>query len=135
MERIPQDATDAELAVLQVLWDQGTRTVRQIADVIYPNGTAAHYGTVQKLLERLEGKGLAGRDRTCWPHVFAAAVDRQTLIGFRLRAMAEKLCGGSLTAVLTHLVQTDSLSAEERKALRARLDELEQQFKSKTRRR
>ena len=50
----PPDVTDAELAVLQTLWEQGEATIRQLTDVLYPEGKAAHYGTVQKLLERLE---------------------------------------------------------------------------------
>src|SRR5437879_5075616 len=103
MERELQDATDAELAVLQVLWDRGASTVRQLTEVIYPHGGTAHYGTVQKLLERLESKGFVSRDRGCWPHVFSAAIEREAFIGLRLRAMAEKLCGGSLTPLLTHL--------------------------------
>ena len=38
-------------------------------------------------------------------HVFRAAVERDELIGRRLRAVADTLCGGSLTPLLTHLVQ------------------------------
>jgi predicted transcriptional regulator len=131
MERVSQDATDAELAVLQVLWDQGPVTVRTITDVIYPKGTASHYGTVQKLLERLEAKGFVNRDRRHWPHVFAAAIDRDALIGMRLRVMADKLCGGSLTPLLTQLVHAKGLSAEDRRALRRQLDELEQKYRRK----
>ncbi len=133
--RIAQDATDAELAVLQALWDGGPSTVRMLADVIYPQGTSAHYGTVQKLLERLEAKDLVSRDRRPWPHVFEAALNRASFIGYRLRAMAEKLCGGSLTPLLTHLVQEERLTPGERQALRDLLDELERQASAKTRRR
>jgi predicted transcriptional regulator len=86
-------------------------------------------------LERLEAKGFVHRDRSSWPHVFAAALDREGLIGLRLRAMAEKLCGGSLTPLLTHLVQAERLSSEERQALRARLDELERQSTPRNRNR
>jgi predicted transcriptional regulator len=124
MERAPHDATDAELAVLQVLWDQGPVTVRTITDVIYPKGTASHYGTVQKLLERLEAKRFVSRDRGHWPHVFAAAIDRDVLIGMRLRVMADKLCGGSLTPLMLNLVRAKPLSAGEVAELRALLDSL-----------
>src|ERR1700687_2506317 len=109
MARVPHDATDAELAVLQVLWDHGPVTVRTITDVIYPKGTASHYGTCQKLLERLEAKRFVSRNRRPWPHVFSAAIDREALIGMRLRVMADKLCGGSLTPLLTQLVQAEGL--------------------------
>ena len=56
MARTPQDITDAELAVLTLLWEQGRCTVRYLTDTIYPGGSGAHYATVQKLLERLENK-------------------------------------------------------------------------------
>jgi predicted transcriptional regulator len=116
------DVTDAELAVLQELWERGSATIRQLADALYPGGTTAQYATVQKLLERLESKGCARRDRKSWPHVFAATVGRDDLIGRRLRAVAEKLCGGSLTPLLTHLMSVERLSPKERDELRTLLD-------------
>jgi predicted transcriptional regulator len=125
MDHPTQDVTDAELAILQVLWDQGQATVRQLTDAIYPEGTASHYATVQKLLDRLEAKDCVARDRGRWPHVFGAAIRREELIGLRLRAMAEKLCGGSLTPLLLHVLKTDQLSANERQELRAYLEELQ----------
>jgi predicted transcriptional regulator len=130
MARTPQDVTDAELAILMVLWDRGPATVRQLTDELYPEGTASQYATVQKLLERLEGKGCVARDRRPWPHVFEAAVDRDELIGRQLRAVAEKLCGGSLAPLLTHLLRIENLSPKERQELRAFMDELDQQSQS-----
>src|SRR5262249_24119933 len=105
MARTPQDVTDAELAVLQVLWDQGPAPIRALTDVLYPDGGTAHYATVQKLLERLEAKGCVSRDRAGAVHSFTATLDRDELIGRRLRDVAEKLCGGSLTPLLTNLVR------------------------------
>src|SRR6516165_8714256 len=100
MGRSPQDVTDTELAVLQVLWDRGPATRRQITDVLYPGGGPAHYTTVQKLLERLEGKGYVNCDRRREVLTFTAAVDRGQLISRKLLEMADKLCGGSLTPLL-----------------------------------
>src|SRR5262249_10192887 len=57
MARTPPDVTDAELAVLQVLWDRGPATIRELTPLLYPDVTDASYATVQKLLERLEAKG------------------------------------------------------------------------------
>ena len=121
------DVTNAELAVLQTLWQHGASTIRQIADILYPGGKAAQYGTVQKLLERLEEKECVSRDRSLWPHVFSAAVDRATLIGWRLRETAEKLCGGSMTPLLLHLLDTEQFGDEERHELRSFLEQLKQQ--------
>lgn len=125
MPRTPQDITEAELAVLQVLWEQSSATIRHITDLLYPQGRAAQYATVQKLLERLESKGCVRRDRRSSVHVFAAAVEREELVGRRLQALAEKLCGGSWTPLLTHLVQSQRLSNQDRQALRALIDEFE----------
>jgi predicted transcriptional regulator len=122
MDHIVHDVTDAELAVLQELWERGSATIRALADALYPGGSAAQYATVQKLLERLEAKGCARRDRRPWPHLFTATVGRDDLIGRRLRAVAEKLCGGSLTPLLTHLMSVERLSPTERDELRALLD-------------
>jgi predicted transcriptional regulator len=118
------DVTDAELAVLQALWDAGTATIRQLTDTLYPGGSAAHYGTVQKLLERLEAKGCVRRDRSVWPHDFAPLIDRETLIGWRLRAMAEQLCGGSLTPLLLHLLKAEQFDDRERQELHSFLHQL-----------
>src|SRR4051794_27348037 len=117
------DVTEAELAVLQVLWDRGQATIRQITDAIEPSGGASRYATVQKLLERMEAKGVVRRDRSLYVHVFSAAIDRDELIGRRLRAVAETLCGGSLTPLLTHLARVKPLTEQERRELRALIDE------------
>lgn len=131
MARTPQDVTDTELALLQVLWDGGTATIRQLTDAVYPDGGTAQYATVQKLLERLESKGCVRRERTPPAHVFTAAIAREDLIGRRLRDMAEKLCGGSLTPLLTHLVRTRGLSPRERQELRDLIDHLDSKSKGK----
>lgn len=119
------DVTDAELAVLQVLWEHGSATIRQLTEILYPDGNEAHYATVQKLLERLEGKGHVQRDRRGHAHRFSARTDRDTLVGHRLRTMAEKLCGGLMAPLLTHLVRAEALSPRERQELRDLIDKLE----------
>jgi predicted transcriptional regulator len=131
MDERPLDVTDAELSVLQTLWERDTATIRQITDVLYPQGTAAQYSTVQKLLERLESKDCVWRDRGTWPHRFKAAIDRETLIGWRLSAMAEKLCGGSMAPLLLHLLKSEKFSSSERQELRSFLDQLKQTARPK----
>lgn len=117
------DVTETELALLQVLWERGRCSTRQIADVHYPGGGTSHYATVQKLLERLEAKGLVRRDRSLFVHTFVAAIDRDELIGRRLRGLADALCGGSLVPILSHLARPDALTDAERQALRDLIDE------------
>lgn len=114
--------TDAELRVLDALWRLGPAPIRRLTDDLYPHGGAAHYATVQKLLERLEAENCVSRDRSAMTHVFAAAVSRDDLIGGQLRALADRMCGGSLAPLLTQLISTDALSADDRRELRKLLD-------------
>jgi BlaI family transcriptional regulator, penicillinase repressor len=127
MARTPRDVTERELAVLQALWDAGPTTIRRLTDALYPGGGTTHYATVQKLLDRLEAKGCVRRDRAGPAHMFTAAIGRDDLIGRRLRDMAEELCGGSLTPLLTHLMRTRRLTADERRELRSLIDDLERE--------
>ncbi len=117
--------TDAELAILEVLWEQAEATIRQITAKLYPQGTVSEYATVQKLLGRLEAKGCVDRDRSGFAHVFRASLDRRELIGRRLEEVAEKLCDGSLVPLLMHLTRAANLSPEDRAALRQLLEETE----------
>ncbi len=120
-----QDVTDAELALLQSLWDAGPATIRQLVLRVYKQGGASVYATVQKLLDRLESKGFVRRDRAAQVHIFQAAVDREELIGRRLRAVADSLCGGSLSPLLSHLVEDRGLSDAERRELRGLIERLD----------
>jgi predicted transcriptional regulator len=131
MPRTPQDVTDAELAILRLLWERQRDTIRRLSETIYPNGTTVHYATVQKLLERLEGKKFVKRNRNDWPHTFQPIVDRSDLINRRLQITADKLCAGSLAPLLTNLVKASQLTAEERQSLRSLLDDLDAENKPK----
>jgi BlaI family transcriptional regulator, penicillinase repressor len=125
MSRTSQDVTEAELSLLQALWDGGPATIRQLVGSVYGDGGSSSYATVQKLLDRLEAKGFVARDRGGSVHVFWARVGREELIRRRLRAVADTLCGGSLAPLLTHLVKGERLSQGERDELRTLIEELD----------
>jgi BlaI family transcriptional regulator, penicillinase repressor len=134
MARTPQDVTDAELNVLEFLWENGRSTIRQLVAALYPEGGPSKYATVQKLLERLEDAGCVGRDRSGPVHTFEAKIDRDELIGRRLQGIAEQLCGGSLAPLLTHLMRAERLSEADRRSLRDLIDQLDPPKSSKPRR-
>jgi BlaI family transcriptional regulator, penicillinase repressor len=129
MPRPSQDVTDAELSILQVLWDRGSATVRELTEQLYDKYSPSQHATVQKLLERLEAKECVRRNREGWPHLFEAAIARDELINRRLQQTADKLCEGSIQPLLTHLVKAGRLSAEQRQSLRSLLDDLEKEGK------
>lgn len=125
MARTPRDVTDAELAVLRVLWTDSPISVRDIVGILSDGGTPTQAATVQKLLERLEDKGWVERDRSGPIQRFRATADRDDLIGRRLSGIAEELCEGSLTPLLSHLVNNQRLSSEDKLALRQLIDRLD----------
>jgi BlaI family penicillinase repressor len=125
------DVTETELAVMEVLWGAAQWTARGVTDRLYPRGGVAHYQTVKKLLERLEAKGFVRRETGEVAHRFSAAVGRDELIGRRLRALADRLSGGSMTPLLTSLVRSKPLKASEIDQLRALIDEMDRSAKGR----
>jgi BlaI family transcriptional regulator, penicillinase repressor len=125
MPRKPQHVTDAELAILRILWDRHHATVRELTEKLYQRAGESELATVQKLLKRLAAKNCVAQNRKVWPHIFTATISREELIGRRLQSTADDLCGGSLSPLLMHLVETRGLSAEERASLRQLLEDLE----------
>ena len=125
MARKPQLVTEAELAILRILWDRPEATVREITEQLYKTAGESELATVQKLLKRLLSKNCVAQNRNVWPHTFSATLSRDELIGRRLQSTADDLCGGSLSPLLMHLVETRGLTAEECASLRQLLKELE----------
>lgn len=118
MTRTPRDVPEAELAVLELLWNKGPATRRQIADALYPGGGASRYGTVQKLLERLEHKLYVRREGDSGRLQFSAIVSRDELISRRIEEVVDRLCGGSLTPLLMNLVKSRPLTEDQLAELR-----------------
>src|SRR5262249_20876139 len=110
MPRPPQDVTDAELAILQVLWDRGRATVRELTEQLYPEYSPSQHATVQKLLERREAKDCVRRTRDVCPHLSEPQIERGDLINRKLQQTADKLCEGSIQPLLTHLIRGARLS-------------------------
>lgn len=121
MARKRPEITDAELAVMKCLWQHGRMTVRDLRTALYPSGSTAHYGTVQKLLERLQIKKYVKRDRNPWPFEFETRLTREEWIGHRLQATADKFCEGSLGSLLSPLVK-GNLNRDQLNTLRHLLD-------------
>jgi predicted transcriptional regulator len=117
MARSDKRVSDRELGVLEVLWQQGQASVREITAEVYDDQSFSKYQSVQKLLERLEKKGCVKRNRSTTAHTFEPNVERDEIIGHRLEQVAETLCGGSLTPLLMHLAGRTKLKPSEREAV------------------
>lgn len=115
--------TEAELRVLAELWERDEATIRDLRDLIYPEGGESKFATVQKLLARLVAKKLVRRRKESAGWTYRALIARDDLIGGELRRVADRLGGNSMTPLLTYLVETGELSAKERAHLRSLLDD------------
>jgi predicted transcriptional regulator len=124
MGKGPWEITEYELLLLTELWQRSAATVPELTEAVYGNTTPALLATVRKLLDRLEDKGCVSRDRSTWPHHYMAALKREELASNRLQATADELYDGDLAPLLTHLVRSDRVTAEDREKLRNLLDEL-----------
>jgi BlaI family transcriptional regulator, penicillinase repressor len=133
MVRKGRDVTDAEMAVMQELWEDGPATIRQLTERLYSD-VESQYATVKKLLERLEAKNCVTRDRSEMVHVFTAAVDREELIDRRLREVADTLCEGSIAPLLSHAAKHEGLTRAQRELLHGLVDELESRSRKERKR-
>ena len=124
MTRKARDVTEAELGVLQVLWNHGSRTIREITAILDAPNQDVYYATVKKLLERLEVKGFVRREPKGIAYLYAATVGRDELVGERLRVLSDSLCDGSVTPLLTQLAQHERLNKKQQAALMALISEL-----------
>ncbi len=113
-----QPLANAELAVMNLLWEQDRLTARSIREQLYPDASKAQHGTVQRLLQRLEGKGFVERDRELPVYLFSAAISRQAYASSQLESLADKLTGGSLAPIITHMLEEKKISRAEVRRLR-----------------
>lgn len=118
--------TEAELAILNVLWQRGEATVREVHDALY--GSDGGYTTALKLLQVMHGKGLVERDSSQRAHVYRSAVTRQSAQRRALRDMMKGLFNGRpAELVLRALGDAEAPSAEELDEIRALIDRIEQE--------
>jgi BlaI family transcriptional regulator, penicillinase repressor len=115
--------SDAERAVLKVLWDHGPATVREINGVLERRGRHWAYTTVATLLQRLVAKLYVVSDPSEVSHIYRAAVTRDELLERWLKDTADELCDGHAAPLVLALVQGNRFSADELVRLRRLLDE------------
>ena len=118
-----QRLTNAELAIMELLWERSPLTARQVREQLYDDSKTSQHGTVQRLLQSLEEKGFVNRDRSLGVHLFSVIVSREAYGGLQLESLAEKLTGGSIAPLLTHLLDQKKLDKTEIKRLRKLLEE------------
>ncbi|WP_077338920.1 BlaI/MecI/CopY family transcriptional regulator [Pseudocolwellia agarivorans] len=117
--------TEAELTLLNILWELGPATVRQIHDHL-SNTQNTGYTTVLKILQIMHEKTLVIRDESNRAHVYAAANSEMQTQSSLLKDLVSKAFGGS-TSKLVMRALDDSTSSEEIADIRKLLNKLEEQ--------
>ena len=113
--------TDAELAILRVLWVRGPSTVRQVHEVLGRERPGA-YTTALKLLQIMTEKGLVERDDRDRTHVYRARLSEEQTQRQLVRDLVDRAFGGSATKLVLQALATNRASADELREIRHILD-------------
>ena len=117
--------TEAELAILRVLWDRGPSTVREVTEVL-EGERASGYTTILKLLQIMTGKGLVRRNVAARSHVYQASVPPETTQRQLVRDLLDRAFGGSAQQLIQQALSARRTSPEELAEIRRLLDDIEQ---------
>lgn len=120
--------TESELEILQILWQNGTATVRDVHEELAKTKDAG-YTTTLKLMQIMHDKGLVKRDESMRTHVYQAAVNKEKTQKHLLDKMIDSLFGGSSTQLVLQALGSgeQKVSAEELKQIQTLLDNLKNQ--------
>jgi BlaI family transcriptional regulator, penicillinase repressor len=121
MKQLP---TDAELAVLAVLWAEGPSTVRTVHDALEHESRTA-YTTTLKIMQIMHEKGLVKRDESQRSHVYRAAVAERDVQRSLVSELIGKAFSGSAAQMVQRALSVKKTSREEIDEIRRLLDDLE----------
>ena len=114
--------TDAELAILRVLWRRGPSTVRQVLEEA---GEETGYTTILKFLQIMTEKGLVTRDESERTHVYQASRPEETTQRQLISDLLERAFSGSATKLVLQALSAKKASADELNEIRKLLDKME----------
>ena len=110
MKGLRRKPTDAELAILTVLWSRGASTVRQIAEEM---GREDGYTTILKLLQIMTEKGLVVRDEAARTHIYSAAYSQDQTQQQLVTDLLERAFDGSAAKLVLQALAASKSSPQE----------------------
>ena len=113
--------TEAELELLQILWQKQPATVREIHDALNEEKPSG-YTTVLKLLQIMTAKGLVVRDEANRAHVYRASFSQDTMQSRLLKDLSNRLFAGSAAQLALHALSMEAASDDELAEIRALLE-------------
>ena len=121
---MPKRPTEAELAILRVLWHRGPSTVREVHEALSPDKPTA-YTTSLKLLQIMADKGLVHRDETRRAHVYEAREAPEATQAKLVHDLVDRVFAGSAARLVMHALSGKRASKQELAEIRRALDEAE----------
>src|SRR5438309_1442510 len=121
--------TDAELAILNVLWERGPSTVRDVHEALTTAEHGTGYTTVLKLLQIMTEKGLVVRDESQRAHIYEARYSEQKTQRQLLSDLVDRAFGGSAAKLVMQALHGRKANPDELSAIRTLLDRLEGEHK------
>lgn len=115
--------TESELEILQILWQKGSCTVRDVHEELALNKDAG-YTTTLKLMQIMAEKGLAERDTTNRTHIYKAAVSQNEAQKHYLDKMINNVFNGSAASLVMQALGNHKSSQSEIEAIKQYLDQL-----------
>lgn len=116
--------TEAELAILNVLWEAGPSTVREVQNQLQ-SARGTGYTTTLKLMQIMYEKGLLKRDESNRSHVYSAAITRQKTQKMAVSKIIDQLFEGSAQQLVMQALASKKTTAKELAEIRNLLDSLE----------
>jgi len=104
--------TEAELAILRVLWSNGASTVRTVHELL-GGDSRTRYTTTLKQLQVMTDKELVHRDESERSHIYAASVEEQVTEKSLVSQFLERVLGGSTRKMVMHALDSDTVSDDE----------------------
>lgn len=101
-----------QLLIMQVLWEKGRATAREITDSINELEPIAH-STVQTLLRGLEEKGSVDHEAEGRTFVFFPKVEEDKFRRTATRDLLERVFGGNVATMVAHLLKNEKVSSQE----------------------
>lgn len=115
--------TESELEILQILWEKGTCTVRDVHEVLEKTKDAG-YTTTLKLMQIMHEKGLVERDTSAKTHIYKALVNQQKTQQHLVNKMINSVFNGSAARLVMQALGNHSASKEEIDSIKEYLDQL-----------
>jgi len=113
--------TDAELAILRVLWQHGACTVRQVHEALSRDRPAA-YTTALKMLQIMTEKGLVRRDVSDRTHVYQPRLSEEQTQRQLVRDLLDRAFGGSSSKLVMQALSARRATPEELSEIRRLLE-------------